>query len=617
MSHSRSSQRYQVWINGIIDSSMEVLKVQESKGARRLDHAIIQKDPAVQAKVQDYALPIGFDDEVEIVAVDALGVAVPQNPVKHWGRISQVLPIVGASGEIWKFVSRAEPFHFGDPLRGYFIYDPVADANQIIGEDLVFNPQIDGRVFGNKHPSRFIDVAENSSIFLDRESTRTTAAQTFQGGVAPEMWTLAEAIKYLAWALNPGEANVLNPFAVDLPGVFGASVDDVRNTVIKRGTYLPEALDQLLEPLGYLWRVEKFAVGVRNLTFAKKGSGGNLVWVNHQRFNTAFDPAETNTESSGIAFDGSSIINNLEIHGSPQEFEVTVELARGWPDSQDDTDADSLAKTSDGFDTVRNAYRRWVLNEAGDYIGLRPEITGLFTTAFSTALDGIGLLTAFQARRRKLLPTLTLNSNGTESIGNERGVQIEFLDYDGMTWKPVENWGCKILQQEAGIYIDSERVPEELLDQRANGKIRVTATLRADFPVFAVAAGGSSPLIETAGAILNMDGTFQLREVTSLSQYSGGGNPTLAVDDRTAMGTFAANLVDVFNQAEVSGPIALDGVDQHGYLPMDRVQGIQFRNVSFETRSGNGTFPQIVSVTYDIENQRTLIELQTFREFVA
>lgn len=620
---SRDAQRYQVRVNGIANSSYEVLRIQESAGGRSLDNATLLYVPDQAPLFQDYSVPAGIDDEVEIIAVDNVGNPVASNPVKHWGTLAAISPVLTSSGQQWRYLSRCEHHLFGFALTGAHVWNPNETKSRFLEQDIVFNPIIDGKVVGNKHPTDYIssDVVGSgifASCFLDPESCRTTAAQTLQGGTA-ELWTLSSALFSLIWTLNPYQTYVTNPqTTLELADSVLINSEDIRNVVIPRGTYLPEALDMLCRPVGFRWRLVR-GVGYRVLKFYKEGKDGSAVSVNMQRIGATLNTSQTNLKQSSISFSAAETANSIVIQGAPTLYEFTVELARGWSDGDDTADFDSLRKSDPDFDDVKDVFRRWVLNEAGDYIGLRSEIDDVFTSSFRSTLNSYSLLNAFVPRRRRFLPTLTLDSTGKQPIGKLRGIDVEYLDWDGSTWLPIGNWGCRVLQQECGLYFDGETVPEELHALGTQAKIRVTAAIESDIRVSATAntAGAGSPLDKLSQVVVRADSQYQNRVITVSSQYSGGGNPTLAADHTTIVQEKADRMNATYDRLDIQGTLVLEGVDRHSYTLLDRVQDIQPRNIGFQTKAGLTNYPHIVGITYDIENQQTILELQRSRRLVV
>jgi hypothetical protein len=258
-----------------------------------------------------------------------------------------------------------------------------------------------------------------------------------------------------------------------------------------------------------------------------------------------------------------------------------------------------------------------VLNEGGDYIGLRPEIREVFPPGVKSRLDAAGFLKWMVPRKRQLLPTLTRDLDGVGPIGRTRGIEIEWST-DGELWKPLGRWEVNLLEHECGVYLGGDEVPEEVRDAGDDFRLRITATIETDFRITAVAERkDTSPLVDVVTAVLDLDSQFHWKEVTTLSQYKSGGYDSLAENDFEQLKAFVEELRDRFDHLDCGGAVTLEGVDQHRYQIGDRVLGIKGKNINFNTRRDSATFPQIAAITYDIEGQKTILAMDRTRETVV
>ena len=278
-----------------------------------------------------------------------------------------------------QIVSRLEPYHFGAMTTGQQMYDGGQNSLVVSQREIVFNPIIDGAVVGNMGDKR---TAFGHRVFVDTRSCETAPALKYRKekstGVAK--WTLAEAVMYLCWALNPVNANVFNPAAVAvLEKIFASTIfknksPELQNVRIPLGVYLPEALDLLLEPYGFGWFVDLLARGSRMLNFFRLGDG-QIKQVKYQAEGQTFDFAKTNVENFDVTLDvGRRNVNEVIVFGDWVTIESTWELMWGWPYSRDLYDltlADLNRNAEDWADHPEHhdIYRKWVLNEGGDYIG--------------------------------------------------------------------------------------------------------------------------------------------------------------------------------------------------------------------------------------------------------
>lgn len=437
----RPSVAYSVYINGVLSDGIvtggwQPMRTFESAGGKTIDHATIEVQwnsaPFFYTGLEDFN-PYNFIGlEIEIVRTS-------NSQVVHWGKVTQLPTLLsGDSGETLELVSRAEIYLLGDQVDGFAVWDPIAAAASTTAGDLVFNPMIDGVIYGNLNDTK--TTGAGGLLFLDPESVRTPAAQTLQGANVIH-WTLSQAVYYLLWDLNTPQTHISNPDETTLNAVFNDPTALVNEVRIPRGTHLAHALDHLIEPLGYRWKMKRTDLGARVYEFFKKGTGGTLRSVYHQRalsdLSNPRDLGETNVYTAGLTFDVANLANEFWIRGGFGEYEVTVELVRGWAAAKDPTgieSADIYEKTNPKFNDNRDIMRKWVLNEAGDYIGLRTGIDNPFTSEFRTRLTALSLLPSFNARRRRFMPTMTQKRDVTGAvrdwspIGTLDGVEVEYCN---------------------------------------------------------------------------------------------------------------------------------------------------------------------------------------------
>lgn len=616
MSNSRAAPLFQVYLNGQLADGLRVLRVEESVNGSRLDFAEIELDwNQGFADVHDFTLPTG-DDYIEIFRV----IGATPVPV-HFGKPTVVQPLLGPGGSGMRLISRIEQFHFGRPFDGAFEWNPTKKTATETGLDLRINPEIDGRMEGNRHPNKKETLGDYYYV-LDPESTRTAASRTLQGvDDVPEVWTLTELIVYLCGSLNGSENNIRNPTRDELALVIDDNATPIRDFAIRFGDYLPTILDSLLTPRGYRWCVDKLGLGDRKIRIIRRNHG-NVVHFPHQRSGANFDETLTQTESSGVRFDKSKLANSVTVRGHFCQVEFTAELQRAWPTHQDSLTSDELLWSEildwdNALSDLRPVWRKWVLNEAGDYNDLRSDITEAFDMKplFGDTLD--------MPRRRRLLPTLTLGKDGAP-IGQVRGVFVEISDPNSEgAWIPLQASGCQLLRREAGIMFTGERIPNELRMQGEDAKLRVTATLQADFRVQGVAPRrATSPQADEAALIVVNDRQFQWRTVGATSQFQSDvqakTRKSLERDDRAAIQAYAEDLREQFDVAAVNGQVTLEGTDHTNYKLGDLVTGISGRNISFSGSplAGGLQFPQIAAIGYDVQRQRTTIALERPRRAI-
>lgn len=632
----RNASAINVLINGVADPLYKCLSVRRGTGGKRLDRAELFYDLAAAGNT--YLFDFHAIENPPVVSVELLpaGGGTPQTI--HWGKLSIESLRLSHDEQKLLFTSRTEPFHFGGVLRGQLQWDPVSDEIVQTGVDLVFNPEIDDVVLPNMSQSQTFAWSEDpfspgvavvTNVFLDPESVRTPAAISLQNGVGTISWNLTAAARYLLTSLNPRELFFANPDVLDIEAVLGTDPDLITNLKIKRGLYLTEALDLLLEPFGYSWRV---TYPGNTIEFFERGVGAPVsvtLDVN------ALSPA-TNAAETAVEFNLGNVRNYVYAEGDFVSIEATWVLDRAWPDvlagvNYDELDPTTdLSKDCDNYNDpskplYKRVWRDWVLDTDGSYFGIRPENVGPVDLS-----DLLSLATAITDRvvpkRRRFHPCLTLGPDGAP-IGQLNGVVVEWSDDAGVTWYPLDRLQvstCHVMQRECGVRFDGQHVPAELYRAGDDAQVRVTATIRFDSRVGAIALNSaSSPLQEPAYEYIDGTEKFHLRVVSSESQYAGqvaAGELTAAVaDDRVALADFCQQIHDAWDMADVSGEFVIEGLDRQIYDTTNVVTQINGRNISLAASGINAAaarYPQIVGIEYHCQGreQKRVLLLETYRE---
>lgn len=650
---SRPALPLAVYRNGVLTTDLEVIDMQESAGIERLDTAhLLYKDRNFEGR--EFHSQAIMGEEIEIIRTDT-------EEVLHWGKTQVVPAQINPQGENLVIVSRMEKFHLGDRVNGIWVWNPLQPSTggddpiggpELIDHELIFNPIIDGRVYGNLNDTYMFDPIDGSDpiaddaldesidftrLFLNPESIRTTAAQSLHGALTVN-WPLSLCIHYLLTTLNSDETCVRNPTYLDIKNACDDADDIVLNAIVPLGTYLAEALDLLLEPLGYRWKVDRTEIGARKFAFYRRDEG-TVVQLRHQALGSTLDTNLTNVEATAVTFDVANLFNQITIMGGYNAYEVTVELLRGWPESQDNLEQSQCAKTAENFASNKNAFRKWVLNEAGDYIGLRPEIDGVLTSDFRTALEaefGASVWEQFVPRRRGFAPTLTVKSEDASPIGPHEGVELEYYNvkYDSEhpdrepEWKPIGNWGVRMLDHECGIYFDGELPPMEKelgfegTTTRNNIRIRATFTFVSDKRLTGDAAKQmDSPQVDVAPLVIDAPMKFRHQEVSPLSKYHNSGRPSLEAIDNVAIADFAVRVRETWDLMDVGGAIQLEGLDANDngtdYAIGQRVSGILGKGLSFEAKTDTEEYPQIVAIERNVMNQTMTLHLQRLKRMIS
>ena len=607
---SRNAPRIEVYINGKLSPEWRPLRSERSCNSHRLDHCTLELDLGFTGgTLVDQRLAPNSDLEVEIVETTEDN----SKRVTHWGKVAFEEIELGNTEKL-RVVSRIDEFHLSQPLVGYWTWNPNVSGPQQVFEELIFNRAIDGVTFGNRHPNQGVqDAFGGVPLFLDPESARTKASQKFNNiDSLPTFWKLSEAVAYLCRVSNPKEFYVKNPAIADLAKIFDDQTDLLRHVHLPHGLYLSQALDRLIGPLGYSWYIALDERGRRFFAFFKRGEGTDQVQVYLQCPGELLDTDQTNVKQCQIKYDITEIANSVVGLGSFVEVEATFELLRCWSPSDD-----ALANTPDllrigqpHFNEHVDVWRKWVLNEAGDYTGLRPEIKLPYDFSKLSAKS------AFTVKRRKFLPCLTLGADGLTPIGRCGGCRVEYWNPNSDSGRWIESHHeVHVLEHECGVHFAGQLPPREIMLLGDKAKVRITATIQLDQRLlYHAQRRKDSPNADDVTVVLDLHDRFHFKRVDKSSQVTG--SKTLAVDDTAALKTYCDQVRDTYNVAEVNGPVVIEGIDWLGYELGQSVTKIEGREIDFNgvaDSSRQPLYPQIVGIALDYQSQTTTLTLQQFK----
>lgn len=622
---------------------VQLITLMRSAGGSRLDAAelafsLIQSE----TRLKDIETPIEFKRKVQVRT--AIEDEEEQAILLFHGEMAaQNIKINRSEGEQARLQARLEHWHLGEPLVGPKVLDTDGITVRTPHMPIQFNPLIDGKIEANMS-SAVNASAASSHLWVSPESVRTAAARTANAQTASE-WTLARAVHSLCWAANPSETFITNPTYEELIGDPNASppstgpftdAPDVKNVELPRGRYLPELLDLLLQPFGYSWFVspslEDDGTAKNNLRFFKLGQGQE-VEVYFQRPGEDLDLALSNVPNLEIGWNIADVANVIIGHGSQKEIELTVELYRGWAESDDaltaddlvrvdgDSDADALIYSQ--FKEKPNVWRKWVLNEGGDYCSTRTSVRPIPADPFDLT-SILGPLSV--PRRRKFGRCLALDIDR-----DRRAPYIEYRDpavagdNDPGAWKPLDSDALQIqerpeiLDKECGIYFGGARPPAALIALGANARLRITATIKADDRLaYTTSRGLAGPNGNEIELFVDLSDRFHYRKHCTVADYASifaadsGGFDT--VDHTSDLEEFCRALRDVEQACRLTCDFTLFGIHPQ-YEIGQVVTRVNGRDIQLNRNAADWAtklYPQITSITYDRANQATRLKVETF-----
>lgn len=617
--------------------------VRLSSGAERVDAITLEKVLQLTGeRLQDQTPVAQMDDIVQVRRVyqseNEDGEEEEKQEILGWGHVVRSSEVLDEQQERVTQIARVENFHWGDPLFGHYYHTEAGSQVVFVEDDIVFNPEIDGIIRGNRSDHKDVDDA---FTFVHPESVRTTAAATYQES-AGRKWSLVNAVYTLCWQLNQLEDWITNPTRDDLQNAFedpsgeSGKQHDIRNTRIPLGTYLPQALEMLLTPLGYSFWL-KTTIGpddgdeegaiTTKIVFFKRNTGLKGT-VQLQRIGQVRNQRDSDVSGYSAEYSYIDLANIVEGYSELLLAEGTFELVKGWSDEFDDVDLYTL----DSPDTHREVGRKWVLNEAGDYIGLRDEITAPTDLTPILGADSI-------VRRRKFEHCISI-----DEFKQSLGTIVEWHNPDaegGPAWERVK-WGYSVLDTECGIQFEGKVPPEALWNllqaSPSTARIRITASIHGDIRRWGDATRRTtiSPMNQDVILTLNLERKYPWRYIDDASEFTSfaanyGGFADEERDPASPGGTdisiqeFCENVRETSDLAQLSASVRLEGVDNVHAKIGNLIAEITDRNIVFQCRvaedpddaESEPIHPQIVGINYLLDGQQTTeLLLETFRQEV-
>ena len=463
------------------------------------------------------------------------GAAAFSHPI-FCGRIEQLETTIGPDGEKIEIVA----VDFSTPLNRISVYGQRVMKGEdetvfLAGLDTIFNP--DGKA-----------NADSDTVTVGGKSYTSFCAEPSRG----RLWSYAEAIDYLLCEYLPN-GKLQTPTIWQLKTLTENRI--VRDLDVT-GLNLLEALQRCCERAGLRFKfVPRLApTGPREAIVFYKDGTGRTVEINYQRAGEKLSISKTDIARLHSRKDFWPVTHKYIGQGEFKVYEATFELIKAWDTSQEDTDYDKFSpSTNPVFYQVKDVYRKWCLNEAGDYSDA-PYNRG---DAFD--FSGIFRSSNFAYRRRRFWPALTADKQG-KSLGYFLEVSFD----GGLHWWQYL-YAFNNLLDECGIWLSSDRLDVDTWIAALKGELRfrITASVVSDQRLTAVAANGpvnsAAPVIEN---ITTLPRQFKFRRVSDQSIFANVAEGALGVpdevDDSEALYEFvrhrAASFSDAVETADIQTP---------------------------------------------------------------
>jgi len=561
-------------------------RVVQSAGGSRMDYADIVYN--LDEPLVDRDQPAGFIRRVHVRMPDS-----DRTLLSDGDYVSESASVENG-GESLTATVQQRNYYFGIPLKYYDVSSPLEsdpETVSFIEDDIVFNPKIDDKTVFNRSDVQRPGAGFAGYLWTHPELADEPIGEAYQEQERVE-WTLREAVRAVCELLNPTEEFIKRPALGDIEKLDDAP--PLRAVEIPLGTYLPQALDLLLIPLGYNWFIdytettpwiEFFKIGEgeeKTLFMQRPGEVLDLEWSNVNQFKT--------DNSIGDSF------NDVLLLGAFEEAELTFPLFPGWDDSYDAEDYVNLSKDATGYVGKEAVWRLWIANEAGD---IDPATGRLGQTP--TVPDLRDVFTAYIPHRRTLQEPLTYLQGTTLTSGNERQRRPIFVEYStdgGSTWSPLDDqWSVKLCPNQIGIIFDSKDVPQELYDAADDARVRITGTIFGDGRIQAHATRQTWAVNgRTVQQVIKRPDKFQKRFRQETGDYASVlTGPADEKDDETEIESLAEKLRDQNHYAEVECEFRLPGWHLE-YKIGDLITKIEGREINLDGAPASAPVSRFVQI---------------------
>lgn len=466
------------------------------------------------------------------------------------------------------------------------------------------------RVATTEGESLFLDGSEtvfnednlaNASKQLIKHNCKSYTAFAAEQREA-KYWTLAEAIIYLLSEYVPFRRLQIPSLAYLEALTDNEAIDEFD----VEGKSLLDALQDCCEQGGvdFCFMPRQAEVVPRERIVFYRPGCGRRVELNCQDRGEQLSISKTNICELRSRRDYWPVTHRYIGKGGFKVYEATFDLVKAWdPSLEGGQRADYSPSTNEDFDSVRDVYRKWCLNESGDYTGA-PYNQGTafdFSQIFETA--------EYVQKRRWFEKSLS-----TTSSGQSLGYYLEVSYDSGTTWEKYTD-GFDVLSDECGIWLSDDGFSDDVWNAAVAGTLwfRITAAVTSDERLMCeVADGPVNSVVDVINHVMDLSSKYKFCKVSGKSIFHKSTSQDLGVPDevdntQALMGyvrSVAKRSYEVIETIDVETPI----VATH-YEVGDRViPSPDSRNI-IGVRSDNRSIFWIERVAMDFEKQSTNLKV--------
>ncbi len=583
-----------VFVDGVLCDALEPVEIIRS-GWPEFGCAKLLYNPAARHVIET-PNPVSLPEEIEdcfglgshVSLRQLIKAAPPQTTVDDLvlfdGQIESIETVIGPDGEIIQLTVR----DFSAILERTTVHGRHVSASGgatifLSGLETAFNP-------GGKG---------NAAVEIATVNGQTCTVFLVEVAAA-KPWRLAETIEYLLKAHVPiGQLHL-----PDIEQLLALTQTRLARDLDVTGLSLLEALHDCCEPAGLQFRFVPRLVetGPRQAIVFYQNGRGRAIELNCQQAGQALSVSRTNIAALHSRRDFYPLTHRYIGQGDFKVYEATFELIKAWDPALEGTNYYTFCpSTNPDFHTVRDVYRKWCLNEAGDYTcepydrGQPYDFTGVFEGG------------SYVRRRRRFWPTLS-----TDSQGRSLGYALEVSYDDGLNWWQYFHAFNNLLN-ECGIWLSSDQLNVDtwVAALKKTLRFRVTAAIVSDERLTCTAANG--PIGSTAPVVdhvLTLPRRFQYRAVSPHSVLAGAeglGRPNEA-DDTAALYEFVRQHASASTAIIETVDLQTPTLALH-FEPGDRVTSAPDSRDLLSCQRDSRSLIWIDHIHMDVKNQCTRLKL--------
>ncbi len=398
-----------------------------------------------------------------------------------------VLPAIGESLQI-RLADVGEHVVFdGYVSRHLAGAGPDEESLAIEAENVLatrLNHAIGGRRQENEASAKFVPtgkcVFNTEPTGLASEETyqvNSRSCRIFSADSGGQLWSVADILNYLLACCVPSD---IDAFGYEEPESPAWAIYPPRLSLT--GLPVREALARTAALAGLSIR-SGWGGGPSSLIFYRPGRTGRRRAIRLQRAGETLDGERSNLWKGKVAFNRRPARREVSIIGDLKRYESTFTLKKGWDTALESYHyRDFIRDESDDWPAASEVFRKWVLNESGQYCD-GPGNLEKFDFADISSDDFLLSI------NRRFEPCLSVNPSG-ESLG----IVVEVSYDDGAAWRRYGG-AIRVARDECAIYLSDDALPADYFQAvaiDATIKVRVTATLASDRHISAEVSGDVS-----------------------------------------------------------------------------------------------------------------------------